>query len=531
MRSVVSFLDWICLKCFVDRGIERHKVRIQETHRRKLSNLGANNSISPLDPNQVIFNFSSRSLTSKEKNLLAYGLNFNLPIFKLDFFNFFLSFERLYRILKDKPIYNSNQQPSLKSILHNLAFRVFYNFKPYKVFSPIFNKNDIKTLQNLSRDKSIVICRPDKGRGIVLLDKTEYINKMNTILEAPDKFQLIDSDNWLVHTLRQEDKVNRVINKFKREGIIPESLAHTLTVSGTNPGTMYGLPKVHKQNYPLRPILSANNTPTYNLAKFLVPLLNPYTTNNYSLKNSFDFVDTICNIPNANRYTMCSYDVTSLFTQIPLKETINICLDKIFSNNTSIFHGFNRVQFKSLLELAICNSYFIFNNKLYKQIDGVAMGSPLAPTLANLFLSHWEQIWLNTCPNNCKPTFFKRYVDDTFVLFDSPEKPLHFLEFLNSQHNNIKFTIEQEQNKSLPFLDTTITIKNNNFESSIYRKPTFTGLGTHFLSHTQLIYKINSIKTLIYRSFQISSNYLNFHTDIVFLKNFFLENGYPTNLF
>ena len=133
-----------------------------------------------------------------------------------------------------------------KSVLHNLAYKVFYNFKPHKVFSPIFNKHDIKTLRNLSRDKSIVICRPDKGTGVVLMDKTEYINKMSTILEAPDKFQLIDSDNWLTHTLRQEDKVNRVINKFKRDGIISESLARTLTVSGTNPGTMYGLPKVHK---------------------------------------------------------------------------------------------------------------------------------------------------------------------------------------------------------------------------------------------------------------------------------------------
>ena len=228
---------------------------------------------------------------------------------------------------------------------------------------------------------------------------------------------------------------------------------------------------------------------------------------------------------------MCSYDVTSLFTQIPLHETINICLDKIFSNSTITFHGFNRTQFKSLLELATCNSYFTFNNNLYKQIDGVAMGSPIGPTMANLFLSHWEQIWLNICPENCKPSLFRRYVDDTFVLFDEPTKATNFLNFLNNQHDNIKFTIEQEQNRTLPFLDTSISINNNKFESSIYRKPTFTGLGTHFLSFTQKIYKINSIKTLIYRSFHLSSTYLNFHNDITFLKKFFIDNGYPSNLF
>ena len=236
LSNNISYLDWICLKCYVDKSIEKHKIQIQAIHKKKLSNLGANTSIAPLDPNKVIFNLSSRILTTKEKNLLAYGLNFNLPIFKLDFFSFFLSFERLNRILKDKPIYNSHQYPSLKSILHNLAYKTFYNFKPHKMFSPIFSKNDIKTLKTLSRDKTLVICRPDKGRGVVLMDRLEYVNKMNSILTDPNKFKIIDSDNWLLHTLRQEDKVNKLIHKFKKDGIISKSLAEDLTVSGTSPG-------------------------------------------------------------------------------------------------------------------------------------------------------------------------------------------------------------------------------------------------------------------------------------------------------
>ena len=412
-----------------------------------------------------------------------------------------------------------------------MSFRLFYNFKPYKVFSPIFNRNEINILKNLSQDKSIVICRPDKGRGVVILNKSDYINKMNNILSDTAKFKLINSDDRVLHTLIQEDRTNRILNKLKKEGALTDSQYNNLSISGSSPGIMYGLPKVHKENPPLRPILSANNTTTYKIAKFIVPLLQPFTTNDYTIKNSFEFSKIITSIRNSSSYTMCSYDVTSLFTQIPLQETIDIILEKAFPSPNNLFHGFNRNQFKSLLELAVCNSFFIFNSNLYQQIDGVAMGSPLGPTLANIFLCHFESIWLNSSPASIKPSSYHRYVDDTFVLFDSNNKAQEFLEYLNGKHSNIKFTIEQENNNSLSFLDIKIEKISNSFQTSIYRKSTFTGLGLNFHSFTPFIYKLNSIKTLIYRTFHLSSTHFNFHSDIEFLKNFFLANGYPLTLF
>ena len=108
---------------------------------------------------------------------------------------------------------------------------------------------------------------------------------------------------------------------------------------------------------------------------------------------------------------MTSSDVDSLFTIIPLDKTINIVIQKLFSENETV-HNLNKDQFKCLLTLTTKQSYFLFDGELYQQLDGVAMGSSLGPTLANIFLCHYEDIWLRDCSLQCKPSYCKRYVDD-----------------------------------------------------------------------------------------------------------------------
>ena len=120
-------------------------------------------------------------------------------------------------------------------------------------------------------------------------------------------------------------------------------------------------------------------------------------------------------------------------------------------------------------------SFFTFNNKLYIQVDGVAMGSRLGSSFANIFLSHQEENWLNKCPINFKPSFY-RYVDDIFVLFESSEPADSFCEYMSSKHQNIKLIVEKENNGSLSFLDVKICRKNGKFVTSVYRKPTFGGV-------------------------------------------------------
>ena len=132
---------------------------------------------------------------------------------------------------------------------------------------------------------------------------------------------------------------------------------------------------------------------------------------------------------------MASFDVQSLFTNIPLNETIDIITNGLF-NDSPKFMEFTPNQFKELLEIAVKESPFIFNNKVYMQTDGVAMGSCLGPTFANAFLCFHEKNWISDCPDSFRPVFYRRYVDDTFLLFDNSDQVTLFLNYLNKQKSN-----------------------------------------------------------------------------------------------
>ena len=115
---------------------------------------------------------------------------------------------------------------------------------------------------------------------------------------------------------------------------------------------------------------------------------------------------------------MASFDVTSLFTNIPVDETIEIISNHIFAN-CKYFEGFNRPQFIQLLSLSVKNCHFTFNGWIYQHIDGVAMGSPLGPLFANIFMSFHKKSWFYNCPSLLKTLLYRRYVDDCFLLFRS----------------------------------------------------------------------------------------------------------------
>lgn len=385
----------------------------------------------------------------------------------------------------------------------------------------------------MNSNKTLIVTSPDKGRGVVLLNKDDYIEKMNNILSDPSKFTALPP-NTNPHTLilKQEDAVNRFVKQLNDRGILDPAQYNLLRCSGSGLGIMYGLPKVHKDNAPLRPILAAYNTPSYKLAKFLVPILEPLTINDYTVSNSYSFAEYVRSFRSKFLPHIASFDISSLFTNIPLDETIDIICDSIFQS-TSLYYGFDVTSFRKILSLACKEMFFLFNNVIYKQVDGVAMGSPLGPTLANIFLSHHEKRWLDSCPPSFKPVIYRRYVDDTFLCFKDPSHIQQFLTFLNNQHTNIKFTSELSSNNSLPFLDCLVSIDplSHSLSTTVYRKPTFTGLATSYHSFCYSAFKLNSIKTLLHRAYHISTTYFDFHIEAEFLKKLFRDNGYPPHVF
>jgi hypothetical protein len=226
---------------------------------------------------------------------------------------------------------------------------------------------------------------------------------------------------------------------------------------------------------------------------------------------------------------MTSFDIQSLYTNIPTSEAINIIIDDIFRSQ-STFMNFSKSEFKELLNLATSDTYFFFNQQLYLQSNSLAMGSPLSAILANSYLKYHESIWLNNTPLNFKPIHYKRYMYDTFLLFTNKHQTTPFLNFLNNQLPNIKFTKEEEVNNALPFLDMLITKTSTNHNINIYRKPTFSNLSLNFFSHVPFRYKCNSIKTLIHRAYHLTSSYIELHKEFSFLIKHFNANLFPSSL-
>ena len=192
--------------------------------------------------------------------------------------------------------------------------------------------------------------------------------------------------------VNQEKCVDNIFKKLVAANSISEETRKSLKPVRTRPGIMYKLCKVHKDiiNNCLhfRPIFSAINTSTYKLVKFLVPTLKYLTSNEYTVKDSFSFAEEI--VEQESEFFIGSLAVDSLFINIPLEETIDICTNTLFENTEKV-EGLSKREFKELLFLATKESYIIFNGKLYKQVDGIAMGSPSGPTLANAFLVHFEK--------------------------------------------------------------------------------------------------------------------------------------------
>src|SRR5215469_10843289 len=153
--------------------------------------------------------------------------------------------------------------------------------------------------------------------------------------------------------------------------------------------------------------------------------------------------------------------------------------------------------------------------------------APLVPHLPIYFFLITNPNGYLNVPPQFQPLLYKRYVDDLLIIFRHQSLAPLFLEYLNKQHNNIKFTLETETNNSLPFLDILITHKDNTFTTSIHRKPTNTWLGMNFYSFIHKKFIMSPINTYIFRAYKISSTWSLFHLETTFLKKFFSFNSYP----
>ena len=255
------------------------------------------------------------------------------------------------------------------------------------------------------------MCKFDKGNGVLIINDYDYYAKLDDLILNTKKFTEITISDSKIHPIISKE--NSIV-RFKKKNVKPYMQLDTfsnLVPSGSQPGKIYGLAKVHKEGAPLRPVVSMIKTAEYNLAKYLVKIINDVMPTTYMLSSTRSFVNQISSFDFLPSHVLVSYDVVSLFTNIPLNETIDIVCNYVYQQHSP--PKYSKETFKKLLQIAT-GGYFLHRGKLYCQIDGVTMGSPLGPTLANFFLAHLENQFMGW-QDVFMPVHYSRYVDDISV--------------------------------------------------------------------------------------------------------------------
>jgi len=511
------------------------------------------NTANDEEERKLVWNFSKRNLSEEEVRILEKGMTYNRPssinrskvISNVEYLFHHTSgvqkelvdfkkwdedpddiSNRETRILEPKQL---SLAADLKNATENFFNQAQMSIKTKKCRNINFNeKNDEQLLLNLSKDSSILVTKPDKGRGVVVLDRNDYIGKLETILSDSTKFKLLDKDP----TISRENSLSAVLRQMKREEYLTQQEYKYIKPVGSVSARLYGLPKVHKANVPLRPIVSCIQSYNYQLGKFLANIIKPIRDSTYSLKNTNKFLEFLKQNSDLSKNSkMISFDIESLFTNIPVDETIEIIYNKLYYTNPKLRPFIPENYFRQLLDFATKFTHFLLNKKYYDQCDGVSMGTPLAAIFAEVFMGHFEEQHLPALLNNkdSKLLTWRRYVDDTFTIFKNDANAAGIRQLLNTFHPCIKFTIESEIDGAIPFLNVEVIPYDNSFDTKVYRKKTTTELMLKWNSLVPRSYKKASVTALVNRAIRICSTFDLLDKELDHIRLMANFNDYPSN--
>ena len=323
-------------------------------------------------------------------------------------------------------------------------------------------------------------------------------------------------DKTLADLKTFKDFLYRNFKKYKKyKDMIPTS---------NQPAQLYGLAKTHKfedinsielDRLKFRPIIAQVGTCTYKAAQVIANYLQPLISDNpYIITNTQHFPKMIKDLPplkDDEEYV--SYDVESLFTNVPVRETIDFIIDQIYTEKKLPVIA-TKLIFKRLLLKLSTENVFMFNERFYQQTDGCTMGGPLSVVFSNIFMTKMEKDIVIPL----KPKFYRRFVDDSINRRNKNE-PDELFEKLNAYHKNIKFTIEIAPTK---FLDTKLEYDSSTITTSVYRSEK--KLPVHWYSKIPKKYKRNAVNADLHRAGKIASN---LESEKVIVKKKFSKAGFP----
>ncbi len=494
---------------------------------------GANLSgpVAPVGPapavDWVVVNLSSHRLTPMEESVLQKGLSFRMASTLVPWASLCSGIEAAAEGLK-----RTAGEPLVQDFRQTMASLVHRPQLPARNL----NNREFNALKSLRGDESICILPADKGNATVILDKVAYAEACFGLLsdslaycEAPmpkhyvqqpnGTRKLLPFENWDqsvspvvkdaldVLIQRQTDALNKLLRNLVSQRQIPHDLQKRLRSSGGVIPRFYILPKIHKNPLSFRPIVSCTGIFCDKTSAFLRDVLSPITGHSDSfIKNSAHFSQKLNSLSATPNDLLVSFDVASLFTKVPVNQTIDIAFQKL-SNDPNLDEramGATVGAIKQLLRFCMDQNLFLFDGKVYQQIGGAPMGSRLSPVLANIYMEWFEETALAGAPAELAPKVWWRFVDDVFCIWKQCQESIpRFLDHLNGIEPQIQFTVELEQNAKHPFLDILITRTATTFALEIYRKKTHTDKYLHFKSRAPLSTKLGVIRTLALRALRV----------------------------
>ncbi|XP_055842777.1 uncharacterized protein LOC129909729 [Episyrphus balteatus] len=327
-------------------------------------------------------------------------------------------------------------------------------------------------------------------------------------------------------TNKVQSKNNNLVKYLFSNQIINETEKKCMTTYTANSPKIYGLPKIHKPNIPLRPICSSINVPCFELSKYMVKILNNITFNSkYNVKNASSFISTVSPVILEQDHILVSFDVVSLFTNIPIPLVLDLVEKSwdIIKDHTRI----PKLKFLEILRFCVIdNNYLEYDKIFYQQKQGVPMGSPASPILADIVMEALLDNVFDKIPN--KPKIVTKYVDDIFIILKSSHVD-STLTALNSFHPKIQFTVEFENNGKLPYLDVLVIRRNNRLIFDWYKKPTSSGRLINYNSKQPKQVIINTAKNFVNRVLSISDIVFR-EKNIKIITDTLLSNSFPLNI-
>ena len=387
-------------------------------------------------------------------------------------------------------------------------------------------KKEFELLNKLRNNKDIVIVPADKGGKVVIMNKCDYIDKVEDKLNNADIYEQVKDPT---NTIKK--KLSEITMKLLKNNKI-DAIQKLQFMSSDNLAVVKGQPKLHKPGYPIRIITCSKNSITSNISKFIFMIIKQLReTINNCVTSTKEFITNISKIKLNGNDRLIILDIEDLFSNIPITRAVDIVLNRIDRSEKFCESNLTKTDVKQLLLFCLQNSYFTFQGKFFKQKKGLPMGNSLPPLLADLHV-YMDDYITNNLKDVNKEDKIWRYVDDLLIITNmNKEEVQTYTEKLNKITGSIKFTYEYEQNKQLNFLDTTLCRNETSKEIEIrwFRKTTASDRLLNYDSCHPPSVKYNIIKNMTERIIGTTKDKIKQQEDLNSLKKILLKSNYPTD--